>query len=87
MKVGDLVKMKVGYAAPGLVMKIDKDHYGARQAYKVVGAKRGECLHPKMVNTISLTEKGIRDRVLVFWHDEGFTYEDSIMLEVISESR
>ena len=87
MKVGDLVKMKAGYSVPGLVVRIDKDHFGARQAYKIVGAKRGEGLHSKMVSVVNPTREGIRDRVLILWHDEGFTYEESTMLEVISESR
>ena len=87
MKVGDLVKMKAGYSVPGIVIKIDKDHYGSRQSYKVVGAKRGEALQPKMVNCISPTKDGIRDRIMILWPDQGFTYEESTKLEVISESR
>ena len=87
MKVGDLVKMKVGYSTPGIVIKVDREHYGARQAYKIVGAPRGVGLHPKMVNSISPTRDGIRDRVMILWPDHGYTYEESTRLEVISEGR
>jgi len=86
MKVGDLVKMKRGYSVPGLVMKVDPDHYGARQAYKIVGAERGHCLHPKMVNTIAPTRDGIRDRILVLWSDSDWEYVDSSQLKVVSET-
>jgi hypothetical protein len=85
VKVGDLVKMKRGYSSPGLVMRIDKDHYGADQAYKIYGAERGECLHPKMVNGIGPTRLGKQDRVMVLWTDEGYSYEYSKELKVINE--
>jgi hypothetical protein len=87
MKVGDLVKMRRGYSEPGFVMKIDKDHYGARQAFKISRVERGKCLRPDMVDIIAPTRDGIRDRVLVLWPDAGYSYEESTLLEVISESR
>jgi len=87
VKVGDLVKMKDGYSVPGIVVKIDKDFYGARQAYKIYNAARGQTLHPRMANGIGPTKDGIRDRVMIIWPDEGFTYEESNKLEIISEHR
>ena len=38
---------------------------------------------------IAKTARGIRDRVLVLWPEEeyGWSYEESDVLEVISESR
>ena len=89
MKVGDLVKMKRGYSTCGFVIKIDKDHYGARQAFKVSKVERGKAIRPNMVDVIAPTRDGIQDRVLVLWsEDEEFThsYESSSTLEVISES-
>jgi hypothetical protein len=87
MKVNDLVKMRRGYSEPGFVVKIDKDYYGARQAFKISHAERGKCLRPDMVDIIAPTRDGIRDRVLVLWPDSGYSYEESIVLEVISEAR
>ena len=87
MKVGDLVRMRRGYAALGFVVRIDRGHYGARQAFKVSKVERGKCIRPNMVDIIAPTRDGIRDRVLVLWPDEGYTYEESQVLEVISESR
>ena len=55
MKVGDLVKMKQGYSAPGFVIKIEKDYHGARQAFKVSKVERGKCIRPDMVDTIAPT--------------------------------
>ncbi len=84
MKIGDLVRLTKGHPELGLVMRIDKQWYGARSAFKIVGAKRGECLHPSMVNTISPTRDGIRDRILVLWtEDMVWTYEESTILEVL----
>ena len=88
MKVGDLVRLAKGHPAWGLVMRIDEQYFGARQVYKIVGTKRGDCLRPSMVNTISPTRDGIRDRVLVLWtEDMAWTYEESTILEVVNESR
>jgi len=87
MNIGDLVKLKHDTAPYGFIIKIDKDHYGARQAYKIYDAPRGVGLHPKMINGIGPTKDGIRDRVLVDWIAHGQEYIDSNQLEVISESR
>jgi len=85
MKVGDLVKMKLGYSAPGFIIKVDKDFYGARQAHKIFkNVERGHAIRPNMVDGIGPTKDGIRDRVLVLWPDAGYSYEDSGKLEVIS---
>ncbi len=97
MKVGDLVRytgkpdlqFSPHVGTLGIVMRIDIDHYGARQAYKIVGAERGHCLHPKMVNAITATAEGIRDRILVLWSNPeiGWDYCETTEIEVISESR
>ncbi len=91
MKVGDLVKMKgptVRDAASGFVMKVDEQFYGARSAYKIVGAERGQALHPKMVNCIGPIKGGIQDRILVLWPLTGeWEYCYSADLEVISETK
>ena len=88
MKVGDLVKMKLGYSMPGFIIKIEKDYYGASQALKIYKpVERGHAIRPDMVDGIGPTRDGIRDRVLVLWPDEGYSYEESTALKVISESR
>ena len=86
MKVGDLVKMRLGYSVPGFVIKIDKDYIGARQAYKISEVNRGKCIRPDMVDIIAPTADGIRDRVMVLWPDVGYEYVNSDQLEVISKS-
>ena len=87
MNVGDLVRLHRGHDALGFVVKIDREHYGARQAFKVSKSKawRGKCIRSNMVDIIAPTRDGIRDRVLVLWPDEGYSYEESQVLEVISE--
>ena len=87
MKVGDLVRMKKGYSAPGVVIRIDKDFHGANQAFKTHPVARGHAIHEKRSpEFIAPTMKGIRDRVLIFWSDnQGYSYEESVVLEVISE--
>ena len=85
MKIGDLVKMKAGYSIPGIVVRVDRDHYGARQAFKHVGRPRGHCVNSNDVDIIAPTKDGIRDRVMILWPDQGYTYEESTKLEVISE--
>jgi hypothetical protein len=85
IQVGDLVKLKHDTAPFGFVLKIDKDYYGASQAFKVVGTKRGECIGPHSVNAILPTREGIRDRILVDWIELGCEYIESHQLEVISE--
>lgn len=87
MEVGDLVRLRRGYAALGFIVKIDRDYHGARQAFKVSKTERGKCIRSNMVDIIAPTRHGISDRVLVLWPDEGYTYEESRVLEVISESR
>lgn len=84
-KIGDLVKMKVGYSVPGIVVRVDCDHYGARQAFKYAGRPRGHCVNSNEPDTLAPTKGGIRDRVMILWPDHGFTYEESTNLEVISE--
>lgn len=89
MKVGDLVGLRPeihkGEFMLGFIIKVDSDFYGARQAFKIYNAERGQGLHSKMVNGIGPTRDGIRDRVLVLWPDGRWEYEDSKNLEVISE--
>jgi hypothetical protein len=87
MKVGDLVRMRRGYSTVGFVMKIDHEHFGARQAFKISKVERGKCIRPNMVDIIAPTRDGIRDRILVLWPDAGYSYEESQVLEVLSESR
>ena len=52
----------------GCVVDVTPDYYGARQAFKVYGAERGQVLKPDSVNGIGPTKDGIRDRVLVRWY-------------------
>ncbi len=86
MKVGDLVKLKHDPGPFGFVIKVDKNYYGARQAFKVSKVERGKCIRSNMVDIIAPTRDGIRDRVLVEWGPHGCEYVDSLYLEVISES-
>ena len=65
-EVGDLVRCNLTKDI-GVVQKVDKEYYGARQAFKVYGAKRGQAIHGGMVNGMGATEDGIRDRLLVLW--------------------
>ena len=48
-EVGDLVRCNLTEDI-GVVQKVDKEYYGARQAFKVYGAKRGQAIHGGMVN-------------------------------------
>ena len=52
----------------GRVVNVEPDYYGARQAFKVYGAQKGQVLTPKSINGIGPTKDGIRDRVLVQWY-------------------
>jgi len=52
----------------GRVVNVEPDYYGARQAFKVYNAQKGQALTPKSVNGIGPTKDGIRDRVLVQWY-------------------
>ena len=85
MKVGDLVIIKNRtFPVPGVIMRIDKDYYGARQAIKIYqNVSRGKCIRSNMGDGIGPTTRGIRDRVMVIWPEHGFTYEESTKLEVI----
>ena len=90
MRVGDLVRFKVrglGRDMVGFIMRIDEEHYGARQALKISQEiPRGVCIRPEMVDAILPTRDGIRDRVLVLWSNEvGYEYCDNTDIEVISE--
>lgn len=93
MKIGDLVRLK-DTPHLGIITNVEKDYYGAGQAFKVSKSERGKCIQPNMVDILALIGAGIRDRVLVIWTDLGgapselqYTYEDSSELEVISENR
>tara|TARA_A100001011_G_scaffold217437_1_gene225404 strand:- start:56 stop:352 length:297 start_codon:yes stop_codon:yes gene_type:complete len=98
MKVSDLVRKHIGIdtrhepwkshglICTGLVMRIDKEYYGSGTAYKVYNSQRGQVLHSRSANGIGPTAKGIRDRVLVLWAN-NWTYEESLDLKVINESR
>ena len=92
MKIGDLVQSQ-GYDTVkgriGIVMRIDKDHFGARSAFKMSPRQRDECVNPadpNIVKRIELSRTAICDRVLVMFRD-GVTpeYFRSTELEVISE--
>ena len=88
MKVGDLVKLKLGPSPLGFIVKIDNDFYGARQAFKTHPVARGNAIYnTRSPDFIAKTKKGITDRVMVCWSEDGFTYEDSSTLEVVSEAR
>ncbi len=90
MKVGDLVvsiDLKDVYKNPGLVVAVDKDYYGARQAFKIYQeVPRGMAIRPSMADGIGPTKDGIRDRVLVHWPELGWEYQDSKDLEIIGIS-
>ena len=71
-----------------ILMLIDKSFYGASQAFKTCPVPRGNAIRDsRRPDFIAKTAKGIRDRVLVVWPEYGFSYEESDVLEVISESR
>ena len=92
MKVGDLVRTKgsdtVG-GRVGIVMRIDSEYYGARQAFKMSPRQRDECVNPadpNIVKRIELSRTAICDRVLVMFRDNVTPeYFRSTELEVISE--
>ena len=74
-KVGQLVRYKpdflkldmYGAGSIGRVVAVDRDYYGAKQAFKVYGAQRGQAIGPWSANGIGPTKDGIRDRVKVRW--------------------
>ena len=87
MKIGDLVKLKHDTAPYGFILRIDKDYYGARQAFKRFRTiERGKAFRSNMVDGIGPTRDGIQDRVLVDWIKCGCEYVSSGELEVVSES-
>ena len=66
-KVGQLVRsVLTNYI--GRVVEVDPDYFGARQAFKVFGAERGQAIGPGSENGIGPTKHGIRDRVKVQWY-------------------
>ena len=67
-KVGQLVRSTGPSGNIGRIIHVDRDYYGARQAFKVYGAQKGQALTPKSVNGIGPTKDGIRDRVKVRWY-------------------
>jgi hypothetical protein len=86
VKIGDLVQWR---HRVGIVMRIDEEYYGARQAFKMSPRQRGECVNPadpNIIKRIELTTTGISDRVLIIWRDSNVPeYIHSTELEVISE--
>ena len=59
-------------------------------AFKTHPVARGKAIRDRRKpDFIAKTARGIRDRVLVLWPEEeyGWSYEESDVLEVISESR
>lgn len=89
MKVGDLVRLKVGGNGRdmiGQVMRIDPEHYGSNTAYKISNVERGKCIRSDMVDFIGVTADGIRDRILVLWSSEaGWEYCESTELKIVSK--
>ena len=88
MKVGDLVRHITGDM--GIVQRIDYQHYGSRQAFKISSVERGKCIRSNMVDIIAPTARGIEDRVLVLFssrEEPCYSYVPSTSLEVINESR
>ena len=59
---------KYGAGSIGRVVAVDRDYYGAKQAFKVYGAQRGQAIGPWSANGIGPTKDGIRDRVIVMWY-------------------
>jgi len=87
MKIGDLVKVKLGQPSKiGIIERIDKDYYGAQKAFKIYRKiERGKCIRPGMVDGFGTTKNGIHDRVLVCWPDTEFPeYYSSLQLTVVS---
>ena len=65
-EAGQLVQNKITKDY-GIVREVEPDYYGARQAFKVYGAEKGQAIKPSMANGIGPTKDGIRDRVKVRW--------------------
>ena len=85
LKVGDLVKLKHDPGPYGFVVKIDKDYFGAGQAFKSNPIPRGRAVRDhRKPDFIAPTKRGLRDRILVEWVSHGCEYIESDQLEVIS---
>ena len=71
----------------GIVLRVDKDHFGARQAFKSRPVPRGQAVYDsRRPDFLAQTKDGIRDRLLVLWNGSiGFDYIDSKEVEVASE--
>jgi len=89
MKKGDLVIHSTGDM--GIVQRIDYQHYGSRQAFKIYKeVPRGHCIRSNMIDGYGPTKDGIQNRVLVLFSTRGemeYSYVPSNSLKVISESR
>ncbi len=91
MKVGDLVRTKgrdtVG-GRVGIVMRIDSEYYGARQAFKMSPRDRDGVnpASPNVAKRIELGRTPACDRVLVMFRDNATPeYYRSTEFEVVSE--
>tara|TARA_R110002110_G_scaffold357775_1_gene567156 strand:+ start:47 stop:355 length:309 start_codon:yes stop_codon:yes gene_type:complete len=76
-KVGHLVRSKLTKDI-GRALDVDPDYYGARQAFKVYGAQKGQAIRPGSENGIGPTKHGIRDKVLVRWYTSYLGLEHSL---------
>ena len=65
-EVGQLVRFRTS-GDLGRVIKVYPDYFGAKQAFKVYGAQRGQAIGPRALTGIGPTKDGIRDRVKVRW--------------------
>ena len=78
-EVGQLVRGGI-HGDIGRVVAVDRDYHGARQAFKVYGAKPGQVIRPGSENGIGPTKDGIRDRVKVQWYTDYGGFGASITL-------
>lgn len=85
MKQGDLV-IDPFTKLTGIIMRVDKEYYGARQAIKCYGATRGVAINSRSGNGIGPTARGIRDRLLVLWNEIGYGYCESDKVTLLSET-
>jgi hypothetical protein len=79
MKAGDKV-CDVRTNRPGIVVRIDKDHYGAGQAFKHLPRPREFCVDSTVADVLAPTKHGKQDRVMVRWTDDltpGIEYIES----------
>ena len=85
MKIGDLIREKKTNRL-GIIEKIDKDYYGATQAFKVYKPiPRGYAIRPSMIDGYGPTRDGKQDRVMVCWTDDYASYLKSGEIEVVSK--